>query len=277
MRQLTLLRDGVKIDEFRLDLPDVIIGRGRSAHVRLDDNAMVSRQHAVVRERGDGHVLEDLGGANGTFVNGDRVVAHPLRPGDNIVLGADTLRYDFAVNTARSLRPVASAAAAPASEESVIEELDEDHFGAVEDLAEVREARRQDAPSAPVQGGGEHTTVASKDEIERLLKEMSMKRGPHLVLVGSEPEAIVTLGEGPVRIGHVEGCAVRLPGTRWFFGKIAAQLVRQAGGWCVVPEAPFWNPVAVGGEPLTRLRVLQEGDVVAFRSASYRYSRGDQR
>ncbi len=282
MRQLTLLRDGVKVDEFRLDLPDVIIGRGRSAHIRLDDNSMVSRQHAVVRERGDGHVLEDLGGANGTFVNGYKIDVHPLRPGDHVVLGPDTLRYDFGMATSRSLRPVAAPSAAQLSDDSVIEELGDDHFGAVEDLAEVREARRQDPPPRPppmggLHVGGERTAVASKDEIERLLREMAQKQGPHVVLEGSDPEVVVTLGDGPVSIGHVDGCAIRLPGRRWFFGKLAAQLVRQAGGWCVVPEAPFWNPVALGGETVTRLRRLEDGDVIVFRSASYRYSRGEQR
>ena len=286
MRQLSLLRDGVKVDEFQLDLPDVIIGRGRSAHIRLDDNQIVSRQHAVVRERGDGHVVEDLGGANGTWVNGYKVDVHTLRPGDHIVLGPDTLRYDFGLRSARSLRDITSPPAerTAATDEGLdaIEELGEDHLGGLEDLAEVREARRQDAPPPRrVQGGlhpgGDRTAVASKDEIERLLKELALKQGPHLVLEGSDPALVIQLEDGPHVVGHVDGCHIRLPGRRWFFGKIAARLVKQAVGWCVVPEAPFWNPVRLAGEPITRLKQLSEGDVIVFRSASYRFSRGEQR
>ena len=285
MRQLSLLRDGVKTDEFQLDLPDVIIGRGRSAHIRLDENSIVSRQHAVVRERGEGHVVEDLGGANGTWVNGYRVDVHTLRPGDHIVLGPDTLRYDFGLPSARSLRadaaPLADQTALTGDNLEAIEELDDDHLSGVEDLATVREARRQDPPSPLMAGGlhpgGERTAVASKDEIERLLKEMALKQGPHLVLVGSDPEVVFQLGDGQQLIGHVEGCHVRLPGRRWFFGKLAARLVKQAVGWCVVPEATFWNPVHIADQPITRLRQLSDGDVVVFRSASYRFSRGEQR
>ena len=132
-------------------------------------------------------------------------------------------------------------------------------------------------PMGGLHVGGERTAVASKDEIERLLKEMAEKQGPHVVMLGTDPEVVVKLGTGPVHIGHVDGCAVRLPGTRWFFGKVAAQLVKQAGGWWVVPEAPFWNPVAIGGEPVTRLKQLKDGDVLVFRSGSLRYSRGEER
>ncbi len=287
MRQLTLLRDGVKLDELRLDLKDVIIGRGRSAHVRLDENSMVSRQHAVVRERGDGHIVEDLGGANGTWVNGHKIDVHILRPGDNIVLGQDTLRYDLAVRTARSLRDLVAPSGAEktaSTDESLepIQELGEDDIDGVTDLSQLRDARRDAPVSVPplpggLSAGGERTAVASKDEIERLLRELAEKRGPHLVVQGTNPEVVLPLEEGTHLIGHTDACAVRLPGSRWFFGKVAAQLVRQAAGWCVVPEAPFWNPVSVGGGKLEKLRQLQEGDVLVFKTASYRFSRGDQR
>jgi pSer/pThr/pTyr-binding forkhead associated (FHA) protein len=287
VRQITLIRNGVKVDEFRLDLQDVIIGRGRSAHVRLDGNPMVSRQHAVVRERGEGHIVEDLGGANGTWVNGNKIDVHILRAGDHIVLGADTLRYDFAVRGARSLRdlsqPAAEQTAVTADELEPIQELGEEDIDGVTDLGSVRDARRQDAPAPPpliaggLHPGGERTAVASKDEIERLLAEMAQKRGPHVVLEGSRPELVIPLGDGPVLVGHTDACQLRLPGRRWFLGKIAAQLVKQAGGWCVVPESPYWNPVSLGGDELARLRQLNEGDVIVFKSAKFKFSRGEQR
>ncbi len=289
MRQLTLLRSGVKEAEFRLDLPDVIIGRGRSAHVRLDGNPMVSRQHAVVRERGNGHVVEDLGGANGTWVNGHAVDVHVLRPGDHIVLGEDTLRYDFAVATATSLRASVTGSQSPVDGTmgtsdglEAIEELDEAALGSVEELGEVREARREQAPApmtaGPLPGGAERTAVASRDELERLLAEMVLRRGPHLVVVGSDPEIVHPLPEGGFAVGHTDACVVRLKGSRWLRpGKVAGRFVKQAAGWCLVPESPFWNPVLFKGQKLPRLRPLSHGDELAFRGLSLRYSRGEDR
>ena len=58
---------GEEIRTFALpDAGEVTIGRGEDSVVRIDDPS-VSRQHAVLRT-GDTLEIEDLGGANGTFV-----------------------------------------------------------------------------------------------------------------------------------------------------------------------------------------------------------------
>ncbi len=290
MKQLTHIRDGVKIAEYLLDVESAIIGRGTSAQVRLDENRIVSRQHAVVRKRSgiDQHVVEDLGGANGTFVNDFRIEVHILRPGDRIVLGEDTLRYDFATRNAVSLRPTppprspiagAIVDAAEATASSELEELPMDVVDVVDDLAEVREERRKQVEArAPVSDdGGEHTTVADKDDLELLLKLMTIKAKPHVAFCveGRTPQ-LLPLGEPPIRIGHSDACAIRLPGFKWF-GRVAATLVRQAGGWCLVPESPFWNPVLLPDGKLTRIRQLEEGDELTFKGATIVYHRGESR
>jgi ABC transport system ATP-binding/permease protein len=72
--------------------PQITIGRD-GCDITLD-NPQVSRQHAVI-ERADGrHVLRDIGAANGTFVNGQRISQHTLAPGDVIQIGAFKLVYD---------------------------------------------------------------------------------------------------------------------------------------------------------------------------------------
>lgn len=290
MKQLTHIQDGVKVGEYLLDVESAIIGRGSSAHVRLDENRIVSRQHAVVRKRSglEQHVVEDLGGANGTFVNDYRIEVHILRPGDRIVLGEDTLRYDFATRNAVSLRPtpppksaiagvVVDATEATASSE--LEELPMDVVDVVDDLAEVREERRRQTEArAPVlDDGGEHTTVADKNDLERLLKLMLIKAKPHLVMRQEGlSERLLPLGDPPIRIGHSDACAVRLPGFK-IMGRVAATLVKQAGGWCLVPEAAFWNPVRLGDGKLTRIRQLEEGDELSFKGAVIVYHRGESR
>src|SRR5882757_2542666 len=66
----------------------VVIGRGRGCEVKLDD-PLASRRHARVVSGDVGTAIEDLGSANGLYVNGRRRDGvTPLHPGDVIQLGA---------------------------------------------------------------------------------------------------------------------------------------------------------------------------------------------
>ncbi len=69
------------------------IGRSHKTDLRLAD-AKVSREHCVIEEVQDHHVIIDLESANGTVVNGDRVNKTILKEGDFIRLGFTMLKYD---------------------------------------------------------------------------------------------------------------------------------------------------------------------------------------
>lgn len=65
----------------------------------FSDAAIVSRVHADIRVEGDSYYIEDVGSANGTYINnlplrpGDR---HRLRPGDRVALGkGDKVSFIF--------------------------------------------------------------------------------------------------------------------------------------------------------------------------------------
>ena len=59
------------------------------------DSARASRRHAEIRSSGAAYILTDLGSANGTFVNGQRLAApHPLRPGDVLQIADDLFRFE---------------------------------------------------------------------------------------------------------------------------------------------------------------------------------------
>jgi DNA-binding SARP family transcriptional activator len=75
-----------------LDERVVTIGRLPDRDVVLDD-AGVSRLHAEVRRIGSSFRLVDLGSANGTVVNGARIVEHPLMDGDLIRMGDVELTF----------------------------------------------------------------------------------------------------------------------------------------------------------------------------------------
>ena len=70
------------------------IGRSASNDIVLPDPS-VSKHHAQVVQEEDGWRLMDLESTNGTFVNGDRVEAHRLAPGDTVLLGVYTFVFEL--------------------------------------------------------------------------------------------------------------------------------------------------------------------------------------
>lgn len=77
-----------------LAFEQIIIGRGDDCALQIRDRS-VSRRHARLTMRENKVVIEDLRGANGTYVNGVLVKRRALlAPGDVIELGKTLLRYD---------------------------------------------------------------------------------------------------------------------------------------------------------------------------------------
>ena len=68
------------------------IGRALGADIVLDD-ASVSPRHAILLGRGDAVVIADERSRNGVLVNGCRVQEACLHNGDEIRLGARTMRF----------------------------------------------------------------------------------------------------------------------------------------------------------------------------------------
>jgi pSer/pThr/pTyr-binding forkhead associated (FHA) protein len=78
---------------FPLTLPMMVIGRAPSAEIRVNEHA-VSNEHARLEGAGGRYSIVDLGSTNGTYVNGQRVVARvPLSGGDTIRTGATTFTF----------------------------------------------------------------------------------------------------------------------------------------------------------------------------------------
>jgi transcriptional regulator with PAS, ATPase and Fis domain len=80
--------------EIAIDREELTLGRLPESGVVLDDPA-VSRRHAVIRAReGGGHVIADLGSANGTLLDDRRVeIPTPRRDGDRVRIAGYTLLY----------------------------------------------------------------------------------------------------------------------------------------------------------------------------------------
>lgn len=64
----------------------VLIGRAAGCHI-LSNDARVSRQHAKIFFEGGHYWIEDLGSANGVFVNGTQHAQAELTNGDTLQVG----------------------------------------------------------------------------------------------------------------------------------------------------------------------------------------------
>ncbi|MDY7231836.1 FHA domain-containing protein [Hyalangium rubrum] len=104
--------------EFEFDQDSVLIGRTPECDVVLYD-AGVSRKHCRIFSEGDGYIIEDMGSANGTKVNGTPVKTQPLNDGDQITLGPVVFAFmAMASEMAEEPNTDAAIAAPPAEENS---------------------------------------------------------------------------------------------------------------------------------------------------------------
>jgi hypothetical protein len=72
----------------------MVVGRDSNGGLELRDDEFASAHHARIEPRSDGVWVEDLGSTNGTFVNGERVSAERLKPGDVLRVGQTDLRLE---------------------------------------------------------------------------------------------------------------------------------------------------------------------------------------
>ncbi|MBI3761945.1 MAG: CHAT domain-containing protein [Chloroflexi bacterium] len=80
-------------EEFLLDRDRTQIGRNPDNHIVVSD-VQASRRHAVIRREGSAFILEDLGGANGTWLN-DRRVITPTALNDKDVIRIGETEFVF--------------------------------------------------------------------------------------------------------------------------------------------------------------------------------------
>jgi pSer/pThr/pTyr-binding forkhead associated (FHA) protein/tetratricopeptide (TPR) repeat protein len=81
-----------KGEEMPLEAYEVSFGRSKKADVFLDDEKL-SRKHCKIARVGMGYRLIDLNSRNGTYVNGMRVLEHPLSSFDVIEIGNTKMKF----------------------------------------------------------------------------------------------------------------------------------------------------------------------------------------
>ena len=85
----------------------ISIGRASDCTIPIKDRYL-SRRHAEIVSANGGWVLKDLGSANGTYLNGNRVERDsPLRPGDRIRLGDTEIVFETTEHNTDKLLAIA--------------------------------------------------------------------------------------------------------------------------------------------------------------------------
>jgi hypothetical protein len=79
-------------ESFAIDGERMSIGRRPECEVFLDD-VTVSRDHALLINRGEQWYLDDCGSLNGTYVNRSRIESHRLEEGDEVQIGKYKLTF----------------------------------------------------------------------------------------------------------------------------------------------------------------------------------------
>ena len=91
---LIIIRGKPQGHRFFLSRDEMIIGRDPAADIYLADDG-ISRRHAKVTRHSDAILLSDLGSANGTYLNDQRVTATglPLAKEDMLRIGTSILKF----------------------------------------------------------------------------------------------------------------------------------------------------------------------------------------
>jgi hypothetical protein len=90
--QYLAFHDGHDTQLVRLESTITHLGRSLTSDVRFDDQR-ISRTHAIIVRHSRYARLLDNRSANGTFLNGRRIVAANLRDGDVLRIGPAVMQY----------------------------------------------------------------------------------------------------------------------------------------------------------------------------------------
>ena len=105
MASLFVIQGADQGKRFEFKSSPVALGRENSNAIRLHDTE-VSRRHAELRQFDELYRIVDLGSANGTFVNGERITApRKLSAGDLLTFGDVQFRVRFPVEPGAPRKP----------------------------------------------------------------------------------------------------------------------------------------------------------------------------
>lgn len=234
--KLTLTLSGRTLERFEFgdEVEQIRVGRSEDCEVTID-NLGVSRYHAEVVRKEGFYVLRDLRSNNGTFVNGRRVDAHNLNPGDEISIGKFTISFG-------------GPAGGPTPEEA--------------------------APAAAPAGGddfGGMTMQMDQAALAQLQREKSSRVRGYLVVEEKGGKRNLFLEKSVFTFGKSEKSDVQLAG--FFCPRMVALIFRDESGFRLLNVTPKGTDVKVNGKLVDDVR-LGDNDELTIRDMKMHFMRG---
>jgi pSer/pThr/pTyr-binding forkhead associated (FHA) protein len=237
MGKLTLKFGDRILREVPLGDSPITIGRALDSDITID-NPVASHNHARIYYEDQQLVIEDLGSANGTTINGRPVTKEALKNGDNITIGKHTIVVDEKRDVA--IFDKTRKITAPRLQETFV----------------VGTKKR----------GGAAAAAAAVEDVPA--PAPTRTRVPSLVVVrGKTDQSEYLLSVKLTVIGKSPMATIRMRG--WFAPEVAAQINRRADGYYLFGgggRAPKLN-----GEPVTRVVRLNDGDRIELRKLTLEF------
>jgi ABC-type multidrug transport system ATPase subunit/pSer/pThr/pTyr-binding forkhead associated (FHA) protein len=257
--------------EFELTGDSYTIGRDPASDIALDIK-IISRRHALLTWADDHFQIEDLGSANGTRVNGDRIHhATPLANGDQVQLG-QSVRLLFeapvpVVDMGATLLEFPEMSDATVVEEDLTvldlglgtELLDPDMDAAMkaDDRPISAETPPPPPPPPPAAPSFSNETIVASQYKPTRPTDISYPILLSVAIAGAETRSyrlekeVYTIGRGDDNDIVVLSKII---------SRHHGQLQRQPDGYVFVPRPDTGNPTLFQGRPLTGVQHLSHND-----------------
>jgi signal transduction histidine kinase len=225
--RVILIKGADEGKQFELTLPVHSVGRDSTSAIRLHDTEC-SRRHAEFRLMDGAYRLVDVGSANGTYVNDQRIKETLLQPGDRIQIGQTTLVF--------------SAGRAPSGD-----------GGDLADRISMVPRHDMELSSAIIKTIGE-------SEGSRILAQPEQVKGPWLKNALANLSIMYETVQAVSHILDVDQLLERIMGL--IFRSMEADrgciMLRHSDSGQLEPKAVRWRPGAVSQEKMTVSQTIME-------------------
>lgn len=93
MATVTVGGGGRQPRTYELNKASMTVGREAGCDIHID-NAAVSKKHCEFVNQNGTFLIRDLGSSNGTFIGTEKVTEHPLKDGEEVVIGSYSLKFE---------------------------------------------------------------------------------------------------------------------------------------------------------------------------------------